>query len=355
MVQKGVLRVAQIISNAPAAYPLPPVNQGGTEKVVYELTEELVRRGIEVYLYAARGSSSHAKTIWYPTHLKEAGIRRFVARTLPKGVNLVHDHTFSSAIARRRFKVPTLCTQHIVRNNGAKNSVYVSKRALQIVGKNKGDFVYNGININEYEFSAKKGDYLLFMGRIVKEKGILKAIEVAEKTGLKLLIAGPIKDHGLFEREIKPRLQSNIEYVGAVGGAHKQHLLKHARCLLFPSLWEEPFGLVMIEAMACGTPVLALRNGSVPEVLGGFPNLICDSMEEMARKVLSEPLPSPEKLRSYVESHFTNLIMTDRYLEIYHRVRSQSGRSKRAGRRKGRNGGRAKIPRRLRRNAPARA
>jgi glycosyltransferase involved in cell wall biosynthesis len=264
----------------------------------------------------------------YPPGLDENGIAGFVASTMPRDVDLIHDHTFNSAVSRERWSTPTVCTQHITRNYGVPNPVYVSKRALDIIGQGRGHYVYNGINPQEYEFSEEKHDYLLFMGRIILEKGILQAIEVAERTGQRLIIAGPADDTELFEGEIKHHMKRNpkIEYVGAVGGTRKQELLKHARCLLFPVQWEEPFGLVMIEAMACGTPVLGLANGSVPEVLAGFPQLICGSLDDMANKVLHEPFPSPRALREYVEHNFTTAIMTDRYLQIYELVSSKQGR-----------------------------
>ncbi|QAY68265.1 glycosyltransferase family 4 protein [Paenibacillus protaetiae] len=313
------LRIVQVLSNAPNAYPLPPTNQGGTEKVVHELTERLVQLGHDVYVYAARGSRSSANVIPYPKGLAPAAIGRFVARTLPANTDIIHDHTFNSALSSIRLPAPVVSSHHIpVRHQGV-NPVYVSQNALRVNGRNHGRYVYNGINLNEYEFSDTKQNYLLFMGRIMKEKGVMHAIQVAEKTKLPLVIAGPIKDHKLFQKQIRPKLKSlpNVKYVGAVGGAAKQNLLKHARWLLFTSTWEEPFGLTMVEAMACGTPVLALAKGAVPEVLAGFPNLICQSVDEMAVKAVSSKPPSPQELRRYAEERFSRERMTDDYIQLY--------------------------------------
>lgn len=316
------LRIVQLVSNVPNALPLPPVNQGGTEKVVHDLTEELVKLGHTVYLYAAEGSRSSANVIHYPKDLTDATIGQFVAKTLPPNIDIIHDHTFTSAMSGTRLATPIVSTHHIPVHYQGVNPVYVSRNALKVNGKNRGRFVYNGIHLEEYEFSAEKQNYLLFMGRIIKEKGVHHAIAVAEKANLPLKIAGPVKDRNYFEKEIKPKLTSvpNIEYVGAVGGAVKQKLLKQAKCLLFPSLWEEPFGLTMVEAMACGTPVLALANGAVPEVLASFPELVCHSVNEMFAKLVLDTPPSPQELRSDVATRFSRRRMADDYVNLYREI-----------------------------------
>ncbi|MFB5763826.1 glycosyltransferase family 4 protein [Paenibacillus medicaginis] len=316
---KRRLKIVQVIS--PNAQPLPS-NKGGTEKVVYELTEELVRRDHEITLFAPPGSKSSAKLITYPENLTHEGLSDFVLDRLPQNVDLIHDHSFRSSLGLRKPNVPTVCTIHLPVKQQVEYPVYVSKRARQIMGKNRGYCVYNGINPDEYEFSADKHGYLLFLGRIIRNKGILLALDIAKKTGKHLVIAGPIKAPSFFRKEVKPRISSNpkVSYVGAVDGKQKQKLLKHAQCLLFPTLWEEPFGLVMIEAMACGTPVLALKKGAVPEVLSGFPQLICSSVDEMIKKVKKPVYPAPSALRKYVVKQFTNTRMTDEYLKIYQQV-----------------------------------
>ncbi|UJF35003.1 glycosyltransferase [Paenibacillus hexagrammi] len=266
------LRIVQVISNYPDARPLPPTNQGGTEKVVHELTENLVRRGHDVYLFASRGSRSSAKLIPYKKNLRDRGIARFVLKRMPRHVDIIHDHTFTSTLGRRKLKIPTICTLHLPVKQRVKHPVYVSRRARTIMGKNRGYFVYNGISPRDYQFSKEKKGFLLFIGRLIPEKGVLEAIKIAERTGHRLLIAGPIKDRRYFNKLLAPRIKRNprIRYVGAVGGRKKQYLLKNASCLLFPTLWEEPFGLVMIEAMACGTPVVALRRGRFPKLCLAF-------------------------------------------------------------------------------------
>ena len=321
---KGMIgNMATIIQVAPDVYPLPSENYGGLEKIVYELTEELVRRGHEVYLYAPQGSISSARLIPY----QHAGqwnyteIAHYVQKTLPANTDIIHDHTHYSLIGKLSLPVPTVCTIHIPVNNPVAYPVYVSKGALERHGENKGFYVHNGLNPEEYEFSKHKDDYLLFLGTLTPEKGVHHALEIAERTGQNLIIAGPSHRQDFFANEIEPKLKRcpHIQYVGTVGGKLKQLLLKYAKCLLFPSQWEA-FGLVMLEAMVCGTPVLALANGAVPEVLNGFPELICSSIDDMFNKLKTVSFPSPEILRQYVMDHFTTSVMTDHYLGIYEKV-----------------------------------
>lgn len=317
-------RKLKIIQVAPDIYPVPPPDYGGIEAVVYELTEELVKKGHEVYLYAAEGSKTSANLIPYKhtprgDHNK---IAEYVLSTMPEGVDIVHDHTLVSVLGKRNLDIPTVCTIHGAINNRLENPVFVSKRALQVIGGNHGFYVYNGLSLKEYEYCEEKDDYMLYLGRLDKAKGINHALEVAERANKRLVIAGPVHDTAYFAKEVAPRLKNNskIEYIGSIGGKKKQEVLKHASCLLFPTSWEEPFGLVMIEAMACGTPVLAFSNGAVPEVLKGFPELICKNIDEMVNKIMLSSFPQPQVLRDYVIKNFNSENMADGYIEIYKKL-----------------------------------
>ncbi|WPC42490.1 glycosyltransferase [Clostridium sp. JS66] len=319
IIMKKPLNIVQV---APDYYPLPPTNYGGMERIIYNLTEHLVLKGHNVYLYAPKGSKTSATLIPYEhSGPDQQKLSEFVMKTLPENVDIIHDHTHSSVIGQIAYAIPTVCTIHCIRKNDVKSPIYLSKRALDITGEDHGYYVYNGIDPEEYEYCEKKEDYLLYMGVLNWYKGILQAIDVAERTRQKLIIAGPIHDFEYFRNTLEPRINnSNIQYVGEVGGLRKQELLKKARCLLFPTICEEPFGLVMIEALACGTPVLALANGGVEEVLAGFPEMICHSTQEMCKKVLNPNFLSPKLLRDYVSQHFTTEIMTDNYLMLYKKV-----------------------------------
>lgn len=314
------LRIVQV---APDYYPIPPLNYGGIERVVYTLTEELVKLGHDVYLYAPKGSQCSAKIINYQhTIPNPESIADFVQNTLPDNVDIIHDHTHASIVGLKKLPIPTICTIHACRNNPVDYPVYLSKRTLEVAGKNHGFFVYNGINLNEYEFSDTKDDYLLFLGVLDWHKGIKESIEVAEKTNNKLIIAGPIFNYEYYNKEIAPRIKNNpkLQYIGEVGGQQKQDLFKKAKCFLFTTCCEEPFGLVMIEAMACGTPVLAFRNGAVPEVMKGFPDLTCSSVDEMILKLNMNQFPKAKLLREYVEKNFSSTAMAEEYLKLYNKI-----------------------------------
>ena len=320
-IRSGRLTIVQV---SPDVYPVPPINYGGIERVVYDLVEELVRRGHEVFLFAPKGSKTSAKLIPYQheTPWCQNEIIKDVIASLPSGTDIIHDHTHASVLGRLQLSVPVVCTEHFSAKCPVKYPIYASRTVLEKYGENNGFVVHHGINIQEFEFSDNKENYLLYIGKLDQSKGPQFAIEVAEKTNKILLLAGPIHDQNYFNKQIKPCIlyNPNLHYIGEVGGRRKQDLIKHAECVLFPTLCQESFGLVAIEALACGTPVLGFASGAVPEVLACFPELICKNTGDMIERVKSSNFPSSKSLREYVETNFTTEIMTDRYLEIYQKV-----------------------------------
>jgi glycosyltransferase involved in cell wall biosynthesis len=181
--------------------------------------------------------------------------------------------------------------------------------------------IHHGINISQYQFSEKKKPYLSFLGRIVPVKGLHLAIEVAKKTGIPLKIAGEVQPmfRDYFEQKIKPHVDGRfIEFVGEADFKTKNELLSNSVALLFPIEWDEPFGLIMIEAMACGTPVLALSPGSVPEVVqDGVSGYICSSIDQMAERVGQLDKLNPSAIRQYALDHFSVEKMANAYAALY--------------------------------------
>jgi glycosyltransferase involved in cell wall biosynthesis len=181
--------------------------------------------------------------------------------------------------------------------------------------------IYHGIDVRRYQFRSRKSDYLSFIGRFAPCKGAHIAIAIAKRAGIPLKLAGEIQTMypGYYEREIKPNLDGRfIEYIGAADFAAKNELLANSRAMLFPVQWDEPFGLVMIEAMACGTPVLALSRGSVPEVVcSGVSGYVCESTDEILECLQRLSVLEPERIHQYVESHFSVESMARRYLDTY--------------------------------------
>ena len=180
--------------------------------------------------------------------------------------------------------------------------------------------IHHGIDAGLYRFTAQKQQYLSFIGRIAPVKGTHLAIDVAKRTGIPLKIAGEVQpDHrAYFESKIKPHLDGNlVEYVGAANLEAKNELLGNSMAMLFPIQWKEPFGLVMLEAMACGTPVLAMPGGSVSEVVReGVSGYICRSVREMANRVTNLGI-QPATARRYVEENFSIEKMVGEYITLY--------------------------------------
>ncbi|MCM3129558.1 glycosyltransferase family 4 protein [Paenibacillus provencensis] len=311
------MKIVQVSTNS---LPVPPEDYGGTQRDIHYLTEELIRRGHEVILFAKKGSKCRAtKTFEYPTDDKDEQLD-FIIQNIPSDVDIIHDHY--GIVARANPPIPTIRNSHSKKAKGTQIPVFVSKK---IRDKNKkGYFVHNGIRVSDYPYKQKKKGYLLFLGRIMSEKGVHLAVEVAQKTGKELIIAGTFNNKPKYEQyfneKIKPHLNDKIRYVGPVGGTEKMKLLSEASCVLFTSTWNEPFGLVLIEALACGTPVLGFKAGAVPEVLRGLPQLLCNDVNEMSRKVRARKFPTPRTCRQYVIKRYSDKVMATNFLKLYRKV-----------------------------------
>lgn len=349
MNKKEVMRIALV---SPLYESVPPKLYGGTERVVSYLCEELVSLGHEVTLFASGDSQTGARLVSpcaealrlrkdiVDYHCYNMLLLEMVQQRAREFDIIHYNIDYMHFPLSRRNPVPQLTTLHgrlnipdlvpLYREFGEMPMVSISNfQRKPLPFANWRGTVYHGLPENLLQFNADGGDYLAFLGRISPEKRVDRAIEIAKKSGHKLKIAAKVDvaDADYFENEIKPLLDHPlVEFIGEINETQKNDFLGQAKALLFPIDWPEPFGLVMIEAMACGTPVIAFENGSVPEVIDvGYTGYIVHSTDE-AVKVLEEKIPSfnRQTCREIFEVRFTSKRMAKDYLRIYEREISSS-------------------------------
>jgi glycosyltransferase involved in cell wall biosynthesis len=342
------MRIAQI---APLWERVPPATYGGIELVVGLLTDELVRRGHKVTLFATGDSESLADlvsvhtcalrldpTVKDPSSYELLQIGMVYERAAD--FDIIHSHMGHSSLTYASLvKTPTVHTLHGIFTSD-NQKIYKHARKLPYVsisnaqrnedlGLNYVATVYNGIDVNAYEFYPQPADppYLAFLGRMSPEKGVHLAIEIAQKSGWRLKLAGKVDavDKEYFAREVKPHIDGKqIEFLGEADHKLKNTLLGGAIATLFPTNWLEPFGLVMVESMAAGTPVIAIRLGSTPEVIAdeetGF---LCNCVEACVDAISQIEKIDRYTCRKYVESRFDIQHMTDGYEAVYQKVLGQ--------------------------------
>ena len=340
------MRILQI---APIWESVPPPAYGGTEAVVSVLTEELVRMGHDVILAASGDSTTNAQlAAIYPRSLRTADDLQDRnpyewahvgnAMSLARDVDIVHNHAGEMVMALAgSCRTPMLTTMHCLatcdtefvwnRYAGAYNTISKAQiHALpDLTGPAKfAGHVYNAIDVDTFPFEPIPGEDMLFLSRIAPEKGPIQAIEVAKRTGRRLVMAGKVDnyDRAFYEAEVKHLIDGEqIVFLGEADADMKRDLYKRAYCLLMPLQWEEPFGLVMPEAMVCGTPVIALRRGSAPELIDhGRTGFVVDTVEEMADAVSRIGSIDRTACRTHVERHFSPQIMTQNYLRVYEQL-----------------------------------
>jgi glycosyltransferase involved in cell wall biosynthesis len=269
-------------------------------------------------------------------NLKDLNHSSWSMRDAADSCDLIHVNTVPAMMFSRFLRQPVVYTMHHPHIDGLSNVFsyfpdvhYVTISDFQRHQEKMPRMatIQHGINFTTYHVVEQKRDYLAFIGRIAPVKGPHIAIEVAKKAGMPLKIAGEVQPifREYFEREIKPHVDGkNVEFVGELGMEGKNEFLGAARALLFPIEWEEPFGLVMIEAMACGTPVLAFGGGSVPEIVReGVSGAICGSVDEMAQRAREVAIP-PATVRAYAEENFSVERMVREYHELYERLIAES-------------------------------
>jgi glycosyltransferase involved in cell wall biosynthesis len=344
------MRIAQV---APLFESVPPRLYGGTERVVSYLTEELVRRGHDVTLFASGDSSTRATLV----PVVERAMRFDAARRDVVGAefirelgmvfaraadfDVIHCHVDYLAFPFDGLTpTPTLHTVHGRLDLPHLGPVYRQFRTVPLVSISDAQrapldpldvrwagTVYHGLPLERYAFAAEDQGYLAFLGRLSPEKQADLAIEIARRVGLPLKIAAKVDatDQEYFEQVIAPLLDDPlVEFLGEIGDDDKPAFLGGARALLFPIDWPEPFGLVMIEAMACGTPVIARPCGSVPEVVAdGRTGFLGDTLIDLAAAVKRLDEIDRAECRRHVEARFSVARMGEDYERVYRRLRAR--------------------------------
>jgi glycosyltransferase involved in cell wall biosynthesis len=335
---------------APLHEAVPPQRYGGTERVLSWLAEELVRRGHAVTLFASGDSRTKANLVPVtPVALRPCAAKEVIAPHLKEigllrdrlgEFDVVHSHLDFFTLPFHRAGDPPLVTTLHGRLDlpefapiyaAFQSEAFVSisdAQRLPAADLNWVATVYHGLPLDEYPVGPGRGDYLLFLGRISPEKRPHAAIDLAERLGVRLVLAAKVDaaDRAYYEETVAPRLAAakHVEYVGETDLAQTIELLGNARGLLFPIDWPEPFGLVMIEAMACGTPVVTRRCGSTPEVVDhGKTGFVCDDDEDILLALRRLDGIDRATCRQYVARRFSVERMADDYEAVYRRLQRE--------------------------------
>ena len=344
--EHDALRIAMV---APIVESVPPKLYGGTERVVSLLTEELVRRGHDVTLFASGDSQTTAKLVpvCHRSLRLDPEVKDYAAYTLiavgeayarTAEFDLIHNHNDYLAFAMARLAhVPTVTTTHGRLDLPEVRRFYqrFPEQRLVSISRNQRSWlpeanwigtIPNSIAVDHFRLRQTPGDYLVFLGRISPEKRPDRAIEIAREVGMKLVIAAKVDavDQNYYDSAIAPLIHANrglVEFIGEVNEREKDEILGNAYAYLFPIDWPEPFGLTMLEAMATGTPVIATRNGSTPEVIrDGVTGFVCSTFQEMIEAVPKVATLDRAACRRHVERNFSAAAMADSYEAIYRQI-----------------------------------
>ena len=327
---------------SPISWRTPPRHYGPWESVVSLLTEQLVKMGLEVTLFATGDSptSGHLVAVCPRSYSEDSSANPKVAECLhisevierAADFDLNHNHfdflplTYSALI-----ETPVLTTIHgfsspsiipvYKKYNDRSHYVAVSE-ADKSPELNYLATIHHGIDVAQFPFSNSGGKYLLFFGRIHPEKGVHEAIQVAQRVGMKLLIAGIIQDQAYFEKFVEPYIDgTTVEYLGAIGPARRPWVLGQALALLHLISFDEPFGLSVVESMACGTPVIAFGRGSMPEIIGhGETGYIVEDTNQAVEAVAAVRSIDRSACRDAVEKRFSDTRMAQDYVRAYQEI-----------------------------------
>ncbi len=327
---------------SPIAWRTPPRHYGPWELVVSLLTEGLVARGVDVTLFATMDSMTRGKLSGIcPTPLEETPallprvwdalhISSLFERA--EEFDLIHNHfDYLPLTYSGRIDTPVLTTIHGFSSPGILPVYRKYNGRVYYISISDADrspdldylaTIHHGIDLHDFTFQADPGDYLLFLGRMHHDKGAAEAVEIARKAGKKLLMAGPIQDPEYFETRIRPHLDhGQVQYLGSVGPEKRNSLLGGALALIHPIHFAEPFGLAVVEAMACGTPVIAFSRGSMSElIIPGKTGFLINDLEEAVDAVSQIGSIDRRDCRRRVEEHFTVDRMVEDYLRVYRMI-----------------------------------
>lgn len=337
------LKIAQV---APLYESVPPKYYGGTERVVSYLTEALVSLGHDVTLYASGDSVTSAKlrpvcrnalrlnTSSIDAHADHVLLAEKVLQESGE-FDIVHSHIdFGAFPLLRRMETPHITTLHgrldipnlqnLYREFDDEPLISISNRQrLPLSWANWQATVYHGVPEKLYRLNETPGRYLAFLGRISPEKRVEDAIEVARRAGIQLKIAAKVDkaDREYFETVIKPLLHDGVEFIGEIGELEKNDFLGNALALLFMVDWPEPFGLAMIESLACGTPIIARSRGSVPEIIEhGATGFVVENLDEAGQAIRKLGQLSRKHCRKIFEERFSAIRMGTNYLAVYKKL-----------------------------------
>jgi glycosyltransferase involved in cell wall biosynthesis len=333
----------RIALSADPFIPVPPENYGGIERVINFLAEGLVAHGHQVLLAAAQESKVNVPVLAYPAVTGS----RLIAFKRMMTINRLCDwkpdvmHSFSRlayllpVLSRKIPKImsyqrePTISQINKALLLSPKGTLtftgcsdYISNQIKPVANVRT---IYNGVELAKYSFneSVDANAPLIVLGRVEPIKGTHHAVKTALLTGRRLIIAGNIPNEHMpyYRREIQPFLGNQIEYVGPVNDYQKNALLREALAMLMPVDWNEPFGIVMPEAMACGTPVIGFNRGAVPEVIrSGYSGILCENTEEMITAVQSAAKINRLDVREHCATHFSSEVIVDNYINLYRSV-----------------------------------
>ncbi|MEX8548197.1 MAG: glycosyltransferase [Mucilaginibacter sp.] len=334
----------KIALTADPELPVPPQLYGGIERIINGLITNYTQQGHDVTLFAHPDSTANCKLIPYPG--KDHSAKSFIANcfTISKNIlrgnfDIVHSFgrlAYLTPVLPLKIpklmsyqREPTISQVKKALLLAKKNSLYFSGCSNYITNQIKpfapAFTVYNGVSTEIYqaETTVKTDAPLVFLGRIEPVKGTHIAIEIALKTQKKLIIAGniPAEHQYYFDQQIQPFLNTQITYIGAVNDEQKNNLLQNSLALLMPVQWNEPFGIVMIEAMACGTPVIGFKRGAVPEVITyGKTGFYGETVAELIEAVQQVHLLNRSAIRKLIENQFSDTIIAAQYLDLYQRI-----------------------------------